>query len=137
MKRIILVIFLLLATPAFAQDDSNTVIGTEATFIWTPATGPVVNYVVQILRNNTPPWKSEQIVDINSATITGVDGERIEVQVAALDDMNNQGPMSPRSEKVYFSVIVDPDPTPTPTPTPIPLGMPGQPILGILINNEN
>ena len=99
-----------------AQDSGNVVIGTEVTFDWTAASGPVASYVVEVMRNNTPPFKAEQIVDLSrTATISGVDGERIEVRVAARDASDNQGPYSPRSVPVYFSV-------------PPPLTAPGQPV---------
>lgn len=116
MKHLLPILILLLAASAAAQD---TVQGNSATFTWTAASGPVAKYAVFVSRNNAGfTTNPEQTTSTNEATITGVDGERIEVQVAARDVDNKQSPlMSLRSEIVYFSV------------PPEPLGRAGQPVL--------
>lgn len=119
-----MILFALYLLGTLANADT-TIQGTQATFEWTAASGPVAKYAVYVMRNNAGwPAVPNQIVLDTEATISGVDGERIEVRVAARDVDDNQGPFSPRSEKVFFS-------TPLLPPTPGPLGVPGQPLLRI------
>jgi len=81
---------------------------TSATFNWTAASGPVVEYAVFVDRNGTGfPGAPEKIVSSTSVALTGSYGNSLVVRVAARDAAGNQGPFSPSSDAVYF---VEPPP---------------------------
>jgi hypothetical protein len=74
----------------------------SATVAWTEASGPVTSYRVFVSRDDAA-FQAEDDVASASATITGVPGERVRIQVAALDKQNMMGPLSPMSEEIVFT----------------------------------
>ena len=123
MKQLSLAILfaLLLAWPAAAQDAVPSsvieVVGNTVTFDWTPATGPVVEYVVFVNRNGAGyPGAPEYDTPVTSITVDGTIGETIMVRVAARDIDHNRGPFSLDSTTLRFVAA------------PVPLGTPGRPL---------
>jgi hypothetical protein len=91
---------LALAAPARAID----LVGqTSARFRWTAATGPVASYAVYVARGGAAfPTTPSQTVTATEATVSGAYGDSIQIQVAARDDVGNQGPLSEVSDVVRF-----------------------------------
>lgn len=95
---------LLLAGPAFAV----AVEGTQATFTWAGASGPVVGYDVFVTRNDVPSTSPELVVSSSVATVTGQIDDVISVRVAAFDENGNVGPLSATSETVVLTAVAPP-----------------------------
>ncbi|MDJ0850607.1 MAG: PQQ-dependent sugar dehydrogenase [Myxococcota bacterium] len=94
------------ASPAAAVD----VTGTTARFTWTPASGPLVGYEVEVSRDGGPfALESTASGDPLEVTIAGTPGETIQLRVRAYDAAGGLGPLSEPSETVTF-VGMDPDP---------------------------
>jgi hypothetical protein len=124
----------LTAPPASAVID---VVGTQASFGWEPASGPVLRYVVYVSRNGGP-YLADRISHTTQATIPGEIGDRARVVVAAIGDVRGTlrlGPTSSPSEPIRFvsaasassseptaapEPALEPAPTPEPTPQPAP-----------------
>lgn len=99
--------------PAIA---TTTLVGVEeARFAWTPASGPVDEYLVNVSVNGQA-MRPYAYVDDTSATIQGRFGDSIVVTVAGVardGQVRSIGPLSDPSEEVRFvqSSLPDPDPT--------------------------
>ena len=88
--------------------DAAVVEGTEASFNWLDAAGPVAGYHVFVTRNGSSTGVPEVVVTSPSATVSGSVGDSIAVQVAAFDAAGNQGPVSAPSEIVQFAAAAPP-----------------------------
>lgn len=88
------------ATPA------AVVYGRAATFEWSPAQGPVEGYAVYVARNSSAfPPIPETILQGNGrrrATVTASYGDTLQVRVAAFNERDGMGPLSPSSTTVTF-----------------------------------
>jgi hypothetical protein len=79
---------------------------TSATFQWTPASGPVVEYAVFVNLNGAGFGADpDQVVSSTSVTLNGVYGDSLVIKVAARDDRGNQGPFSSESEIARFVAL--------------------------------
>ena len=113
---------LVLAVAAPAGADIQLVGATQARFVWSAATGPVIAYRVYIQRNGSSyvPHSvvATQSDGAGSVVITASYGDRIRIQVAALGQV--EGPRSDVSERIWFLVppLAAPAPNPTPNPPP-------------------
>ena len=110
---------LLLAPPASALVE---IVGQEqATFEWSPASGPVAGYRVFVSANGDPETHYGSVYATTQATIHASFGDTVAVTVAAFDAEGQEGPRSDPSEPLRF-VAPTPEPTPKPTlePTPKP-----------------
>ncbi len=107
------------ASPAGAVD----VMGTTAQFTWTPASGPVVGYDVEVSRDGGPfTLESTASGSPLAATVMGAVGETIQLRLRAFDGSGMRGPVSEPSETITFvGAVGDPDP---PAGDPVP-PMPG------------
>ena len=93
-----------LAAPAFGV----AIEGTEATFTWAAASGPVAGYNVFVIRNGVPGTSPEIVVAFAMATVTSLPNDTIFIRVSAFDSAGNQGPVSPPSETVVFTAAGPP-----------------------------
>lgn len=76
---------------------------TEATFVWQPATGPVLGYLVYVARDGAAfPPRPELFVVEPRATVRGSVGEEIVVGVVAFSASGGLGPLSRESPPVRF-----------------------------------
>ena len=73
-----------------------------ATLAWEEASGPVDFYRVVVLRNDEPPTAHSDVTT-NQVTVEGVEGDRVRIVVAALDDQGNGGPASEPSPEILFT----------------------------------
>lgn len=99
----------LLGATAFTTIASAAVVeGTEATFTWAPASGPVAGYNVFVFRNGQPPSSPEQVVGQATATVSGDIDDQLAIQVAAFDAAGSQGPVSALSESALLAAPAPP-----------------------------
>jgi hypothetical protein len=78
--------------------------GQSASFVWEPATGPVVGYGVWISWAGVAAGDDpDQLVNEASATVEGSYGQTFSIQVAGFDQGGNWGPPSPASEDVFLA----------------------------------
>ena len=74
-----------------------------ASLTWGTASGPVAGYRVYESRDGGA-FQATTDVGLPTTSVTGLPGETIQVQVAALDAMGNEGPMSDPSPVLSFTV---------------------------------
>jgi hypothetical protein len=74
----------------------------SATLAWSAASGPVNGYRVYVSRNGGG-YAADKDVSTTRATVTGESGDRVRVQVAALDSKGDPGPLSPPSAEIRFT----------------------------------
>ncbi|MGI9590772.1 MAG: hypothetical protein ACR2P8_05350, partial [Myxococcota bacterium] len=73
-----------------------------ASLAWGTASGPVVGYRVYESRDGGA-FQATNDVGLPTSMVTGIPGETIQVQVAALDAMGNEGPLSDPSALLAFN----------------------------------
>ena len=110
----ILICLVCLATPASATGAAIDVIGrTEATFGWSPASGPVSAYLVFVTWNGQSESFHSMVAGIEEVTVQGSYGDAFEVVVQPLGEHYTTGPRSDSSGTIRF---LETAPTPPPPP---------------------
>ncbi len=66
--------------------------GTTATFTWTPSTGSVKSYAVEVARN-LGEFREEQTVSEPKVIVTGKPGEKLSLRVVALGSTAAAAPL--------------------------------------------
>ena len=80
--------------------------GLSARLGWTPATGPVAGYEVQLARNGATFGGVPLLLQGAGATtvlVSGLPGETVRIRVRAFDASNASGPWSANSDTIRFS----------------------------------
>jgi len=86
--------------------------GTSAGLNWSPASGPVSGYALQVSRNNGS-YREEARVSGTSARVAGAVGETVRVRVAAFDSRGRIGAASTPSDSITFTATAPPPPPPS------------------------
>ena len=98
--------FLALALVAAAQAQAVDHNGTSASFDWTPSTGPVAGYEVEVKRNAGAFVKQADMVSPGPVTVTGSAGETVIVRVRAFTaGKTTFSAYSPESDRVTFKPV--------------------------------
>ena len=75
--------------------------GTRACFVWSPATGPVQSYLVEVSRNRGA-FKVERTVLVPRVTLAGRVDEKLSIRVFAVGPGGRRGMPSPVSDTIQF-----------------------------------
>ena len=87
--------------------------GTSVGLSWSPASGPVAGYAVEVSRNESS-YQEEARVSNASMRVSGAIGETVRVRVAAFDATGRMGDASPPSDPITFTREATPPPPPSP-----------------------